>query len=138
MKTFRAVSILASAFVLTTIAHAKDICVISSVDPAPTVFRKVKKLKPGSAIALNGFHIRFTDRRLVPVSGTALMQRDGTVLIGIFLHAMGLSGQEPTYYERMTTDTTFEGTGYYDNNADARPDGVETWSSVSCKDITLP
>jgi hypothetical protein len=118
-------------------ALAGDVCVQGGTTDF-YVFHKVKKLKPGRSVPLNG---RYTDGvESVPVQGTAIMQADGTIRVGVFVHSMMLGdfgGSNLT--ASLTVDARFSGTGQPDADGDYAPDAVAwTWTAIDCDTVPLP
>ena len=124
-------------------AFAKDVCVHIDSGGAfgDIVFKSVKKLKPGGAVALSGLWALSTDA--IPVSGTAVMRSDGKVEIGLQLFSLGAFGGTGVMAAAKVTadDATFAGSGFYENEDDGgnnTPDGSITFTSIDCATIVLP
>jgi hypothetical protein len=125
-------------------AFAKDVCVHldgGSGDIGDIVFKSVKRLKPGGAVALSGLWAYSTDA--IPVSGTAVMRSDGKVEVGVQLFSLGAFGGTGVMAAAKVTadDATFVGSGFYENEDDGgnnTPDGNITFASIDCATIVLP
>ena len=116
-------------------SSAKDICVQDDAGGVFWVFAKVKALKPGKVVALNGIY--GPGGIGAPITGTAFMTTGGAVHIGVFVHSMApFSGLNITVNE--TTDATFTGTGNYENSGDSTADGTITWTNVDCSTVPAP
>ena len=116
-------------------ASAKDICVQDDQGAVFWVFSKVKALKPGKVVALNGIYN--PGGIGAPVTGTAFMTTGGAVHIGVFVHSMApFSGLNITVNE--VADATFTGTGNYENSGDSTADGPINWTNVDCSTVPAP
>src|SRR5262245_17226220 len=111
-------------------AFARDVCVQWS-GFGDVVFRKVKRLRPGGAVPLDGIWVSPLLGETVPISGTALMRSDGTVRFGFRAFSMspnGLGGNVNTTVTMMAADETYAGSGFWENDpGDTVPDGVATF-----------
>src|SRR5262245_9224169 len=120
-------------------AFARDVCV-NFAGAGDIVFKKVKRLKPGGAIPLDGIYVLGTTTS--PVSGTALMRSDRTVRLGLQLFTRAPDGQGGTVNSTVTVkaaDETYAGTGLWENEpADGTPDGVATFTSIDCATVVIP
>jgi len=139
MRTACAVGFAVAVVALSSSAWATDICVSDTSTMGHIVFRKVKALKPGKAVTLNGIGVNMPATESFPISGTAIMTTGGTVKIGVLYHSMapGVTfggGQIAS----LTTDATLAGTGNGDTDGDYLPDFAITWASVDCATVTLP
>jgi hypothetical protein len=114
------------------VASAKDVC-ISVNDSWYYVLKNAKKPRPGGAVALHGMFISMSTS--APVAGTAIMRKDGTVKVGIFVHRIG-SGANFT--DAVTGDAHFNATGAYDVTGDYHGDKPTTWTRVACDTVTIP
>jgi hypothetical protein len=111
---------------------AKDVCVQDT--GTFMIFKKVKKLKAGGAIALHGLFIQGTSA--FPFDGSAMMKSDGTtVLVGAFVHSMSLANN---FTLEWVTDTTFAGSASYDNDGDYFPNASFNFVTVDCTTVTVP
>jgi hypothetical protein len=90
-------------------------------------FPKVKKLKPGSAIALNGY---WNGGAIGAVDGTAYADADGVVYVGLTVHRM--DGTNITYTETAKTNLDFAGPSHIDTDMDGASDATSTWTKVEC------
>jgi hypothetical protein len=138
MNPIKRFPILLLSLVLLTVATApvwaRDLCI---GDGSSTfVFRKVKTLRPGGAIALTGLY--FNGFTTVPVEGGATMRSDGTVAAGVFVHSAD-GGLARNSTLEWVTNSTLAGTVPYDNDGDfLADDGVLNLSVIDCKMIVLP
>lgn len=138
------------ALLLTTASAslAKDICVSATADAVPFgkfVFRKVKSLKPGSAVNLAGIWFDYDNPTgIVPVTGTAVMKSDGTVRLGVQVFN-GIHDATYNYSFNADTDGAFVGSGELQT---VEPDNLSFILSTSfatlgltaldCKTVVIP
>src|SRR5262245_29422478 len=118
-------------------AFARDVCV-DWAGVGPVVFKKVKRLRPGGAVPLDGLWkspLGFT----VPISGTALMQSDGSIRFGFRAFSMlpeGVVGYANTTVTMKAADETYAGTGVWENDpGDTTPDGTVVFTSIDCATV---
>ena len=116
-------------------ASAKDICVQSSLGET-VIFRKVKRLKkPGQVSPLHGIYINGS--AVAPISGTAVVRGNGSVMIAYFSHSM-LTGVV-NFTSTLIGTRDFTATGEFDNDGDYSSQGISfSISPVSCKGISIP
>jgi hypothetical protein len=134
----RALGIAAVALALLSpsAALAKKICVLDgSASPSYWIFPKVKKLKPGQPVSLEGIYLRSSS----PVSGTAYMDFTGAVRIGVLVHSMAPFDPAGNNFSlNILGDKDFTGTGYYDVDGDYVADAAATWTAVDCAEALNP
>jgi hypothetical protein len=69
------------------------------------------------------------------------MSADGTVRLGVFVHSSATSTSTfaaNDFTLSGTTDATFAGTYYFDNDGDYRPNGTLAIEAVDCSTIVIP
>ena len=119
-------------------ARTGDVCM-----PSPTgggwlntfVVAGVPSLSRGGAISVQGLF--FTGaQRIAPVHGSAAMASDGTVRLGMFVHAT--AEQLNDFTVAGVTDEDFVGTLSYDNDGDFKPNGTLVMEAVPCSSIPIP
>ena len=71
-----------------------------------------------------------------PVDGSAVMKADGTVLAGLFVHALAEGNNN--YTLEWKTDVTFAGSIKYDNDGDFSSNGGMLFNAIDCKTVPLP
>lgn len=126
---------LIAALLVAIPASAKDACVQDAFTNY-LVFRKAKPPKqPGRTALLQGLYVR--QGVSFPLSGSALVRADGSVVFGVTVHAVA-TGADFVYSMTMVGDETFAATGYYDTDGDGGIDSSQGWSPVDCKALTLP
>jgi hypothetical protein len=122
-------------------AMAKDVCVRSS-DGDAYVFSRVSTLRPGRVVPLTGIRVApFPPARPVaPVTGAAVMRSDGTIHVGVVVHTMSPSLNQPSssFLVSVDVNTAFAGTGTLDGTGNFRPTGSITWTSADCASIPIP
>jgi hypothetical protein len=119
-------------------ASAKDLCIEDNLGEQ-LHFKKVKKLKPGSVVPVAGIFRGPSGGgpiAVAPADGVAMMDSEGTVKIGIFVHAI-VAGTNNLSFE-WTGDATFAGSGSYDNDGDNFADGAVTFVGIDCDSIPPP
>jgi hypothetical protein len=129
--------IVCSALVVSGLANAawaRDICLEHPAD-VYIVLRKVKSLRPGTSIPLNGF-FHYKGVAAAPIDGSAMMKADGTVRAAIVVHGIADGTVNRTY--GWTTDTTFAGMLFYDSDGDLSSDGAAMFNAIDCKTVPLP
>src|SRR5262245_9847839 len=107
-------------------AAPKDLCGRDTDRLNTFVFRGVQQLRPGEAISVKGSYRAGT--RLSPFYGGAVMASDGTVRLGLFVHASADGGHND-FTLSGETDTLFVGTLSFDNDGDFLPNGTLTFES---------
>ena len=120
---------------LASAAWARDVC-LQNAGLDFIVLNKVKSLHPGRSVPLNGFRYDVATNHPSPVDGSAVMKSDGTIVAGLFVHALAAGTSNFTL--EWTTDATFAGMMKYDVDGDFSSDGGGTWEPVDCKDVPLP
>jgi hypothetical protein len=122
-----------------------DVCVVNRVSPGANplntlVFRDVAPLSPGGAISLRGLYFS-SSNRVSPFAGSAVMESNGTVRLGLFVHSSANPGPN-VFLNDFTlsglTDTSFAGALNFDNDGDFLPNGTITFESEDCAAITIP
>jgi hypothetical protein len=121
---------------LAGVAAAKDICLENEGSGEKLLLRKVKKLKPGGAIALSGTFV--SGGNFAACNGAAAMNSAGSsVMVGVLCHSLVLGNNFS--WEWTATDATLTGTGDRDTNGDYEPDGSPiTINSIDCSTVTIP
>jgi hypothetical protein len=125
--------LLALALLAPSPAFAKRICVRDDGDSI-WLFPKVKKLKPGQAIALSGVFLPNS----APVTGTAYMDFTGAVRIGVFVHSMAPFSNSNSFAVNILGDTDFAGAGNHDSDGDNVGEGPSTWTALDCAEALNP
>jgi hypothetical protein len=140
-NTLRTAAIALSLVVAgSTASFARDVCV--DFFGGPVVFKKVKRLRPGGAVPLDGVWI--VAQETIPVTGTAVMRSDGSVRLGLQVFSMspdGVPGAVNTTVVIKAADETFAGTGVWENEDDTgndAPDGAATFTSIDCATVVVP
>jgi hypothetical protein len=118
-------------------ASAKDVCVQDGVTSFR--FKGVKSLKkPGSVSPLNGFFTNGSQH--APVTGTAFTRSDGSVAIGVYVHAGGTTPAsiDVDFVYDLVGDASLSATGVY-RYTDGQVNGyAATWNAISCKLLPTP
>jgi hypothetical protein len=118
-------------------ASARDVCVEDGVTSFR--FKGVKALKkPGSISPLNGFFTNGSQH--APVSGTAFTRLDGSVAIGVYVHAGGTTpaSMDVDFVYDLVGDAALSATGVY-RYLDGQVGGyAATWSPIPCKMLPTP
>jgi hypothetical protein len=100
------------------------------------VFKRVKILRPGGAVALTGMFI--SGAVSSPLTGAAVMRADGTVRVGVFLHTLHPTlGTVNATYE-WTADADFAGAGVFDTDGDYLSNGAISFLTYDCKAFPIP
>ena len=119
-------------------ARTRDVCIRSPTGGGSFntfVLRDVPSLSRGGAISVQGLF--FTGaQRIAPVHGSAAMASDGTVRLGMFVHAT--AEQLNDFTVAGVTDEDFVGTLSYDNDGDFKPNGTLAMEAVPCSSIPIP
>lgn len=115
-------------------AAAKDICLTDG--SSHYVFKKVKTLHPGAAVPLTGYVVFKNGFDTYPLTGTAMMKQDGTVVAGVT--ALELGGPGTSTILLWYGDTSLAGSGYYDKSPFSGVDGGVDLTSVDCSTIVVP
>ena len=125
------------ALALAAPALAGDVCFTMTGGLDHMVLRKVKKLKPGGAIPVNGIYVSASGPgQAAPVQGTAIMTSTGVVKLGAFVHGIDFLND---FTVSLVLDSNFEGTGKYDSTGAYVPSG--SFAAVTredCSTIALP
>jgi hypothetical protein len=118
-------------------AQAKDVCV-QGPGGEQYVFLKVKKLKPGRAVPLQGFYI--LNGVSGPLTGTAISKSSGQIEALVMASAMSFNsftGNLAVF--DMVVGDDFSGFGAVDSDGDFQPNlSNYTWSAIDCKTVVLP
>jgi len=121
-----------------TATKTRDVCIVNPTGGGSLntfIFREVGPLDRGQAIPVQGLF--FTGaRRVAPFHGSAAMVSDGTVRLGLFVHATAESTNDFTI--SGVTDTTFVGTLSFDNDGDFVPNGTLAMEVADCASISIP
>ena len=128
--------ILCSALLVSGLASttwARDVCLEHPFGQY-IVLRKVKSLHPGGSVPLTGFYY-YVGGGPAAAEGSAMMKGDGTVVAGLFVHALQNNNN---FTFEWTTDTTFAGSLTYDFDGDFKEDGANQYNAVDCTTLTLP
>jgi hypothetical protein len=119
-------------------SFARDVCVEWGF--GQIAFKKVKRLKPGGAVPLDGIWV--SGKITVPVTGTAIMRSDGSIRLGLQAFSRdpeGLGGNVNTTVAIKAADETYAGTGFWENEpGDTIPDGIATFTSIDCATVVVP
>jgi hypothetical protein len=118
-------------------AAAKDICIQDGV--IFLHFKRVKPLKkPGSVAPLHGFYTNGSQTS--SITGTALTRADGSVSIGVYVHAGGVAAAstEVDFTFNMTGDPDFNATGSYRYLDGPTFGSASSWTPVSCRTLEVP
>jgi hypothetical protein len=128
------VLVVAVAFSIAAPTLAKDTCLSDGSNTY--IFKKVKKLKAGRAVSLQGIFLE-GGGQAAPFDGSAMMLGDGvTVRVGVFVHSLALGTNNFTV--EWTTTTDFTGTADFDNDGNFVSSGTLNLSTVDCKTVTIP
>jgi hypothetical protein len=118
--------------------RTRDICIASPTGGGSFntfVFRDVEPLSRGRAVTLKGLF--FTGAQKVePVSGSAAMTSDGTIVLGAFVHSTAQSINDFTV--AGITDANFVGILNYDNDGDFKPNGTLAMEPRDCATLAIP
>ena len=117
-------------------ALAKDICLLDNFG-SPYVFKKVARLRPGGAIPLTGFRVGSSTNDSLDGS-TALNAAGTEASFGIFVHSLATNVLATNFTAEWTGDTTFAGTGAFDNDGDFSSNGTISFSAIDCKTVAIP
>jgi hypothetical protein len=127
--------------------QSSDICVVTrdSNDKVymTLVFHDVPPLSPGRAVPLWGLSFNNTtniDQRAFPFDGSALMENDGTIRLGVFIHTMARRSTlfAGDHHLAGKTDATFSGTLHYKIDGEVYPYYQFTFEPEDCAAITIP
>ena len=94
--------------------------------------------KPGSISPLNGYFTNGSQH--VPVTGTAFTRSDGSVSIGVYVHAGGTTpaSMDVDFVYDLVGDASLGATGVY-RYLDGQVGGyASTWVPVACKTLATP
>jgi hypothetical protein len=116
-------------------AAAKDVCVQDAFTNYLVFPRAKPPKKPGRTALLQGLYVR--EGVSFPLSGSALVRADGSVVFGVTVHAVA-TGADFVYAMTMVGDASFAASGYYDTDGDGGIDASQAWSPVDCGSLTLP
>jgi len=99
-------------------------------------------LAPGRSIAVHGLYFTHALKG-IPFDGSAAMSTDGTIRIGLFVHASAGADSTSTVFRNDftlsgPTDASFAGTVSYDNDGDYLPNGTINLVAVDCGSLTIP
>ncbi len=117
-----------------SVASAKDICITTGFSAIR--FSKIKPLKPGRSVALNGVYIGLFGTAL-PVYGAAYMRMNGTVTLAVTISDLAGAGGV-FHYAIEYADASLAGSGYYDSDGDGTSDGTFVWNADDCSTFSLP
>jgi len=99
------------------------------------VVKAPKKLKPAETIALTG--AMYSGDTLAPFEGSATLNAAGTVAqFGIFVHCM--LGCGFNFTAEWSGDTTFAGSGSYDDSGIYEAVGPITFAVTGCSTVAIP
>jgi hypothetical protein len=118
-------------------AAAKDICIQDGV--ILLHFKGVKSLKkPGSVSPLHGFYTNGSQTS--SITGTAFTRADGSVSIGLYVHAAGVAAAstDVDFMFTMTGDREFNATGSYRYLDGPSFGSASSWTPISCKTFPVP
>jgi hypothetical protein len=119
-------------------AKTRDVCIVNPTGGGSLntfIFRDVEPLSRAQAISLKGLF--FTGaRKVAPFHGSAAMESDGTVVVGLFVHSTAQSINDFTI--SGVTDTDFVGTLSFDNDGDFVPNGTLAMQLADCSAIAIP
>jgi hypothetical protein len=120
-------------------AAIKDRCVTASSNggsPNVFIFQDVAPLVLNQAIALKGIYF-FSTRKPTPLHGSAVLNSDGKVRIGIVVHSSAYIQNDFTITGAVST--SFAGTVGYDNDGDFLPNnGTLVFEAAECSGIAIP
>jgi hypothetical protein len=94
----------------------------------------VKTLRPGATVALTGYYTQ--SGMPSPFDGAATMRADGSVMAGVFVHALATGANNFTV--EWTTDPTLAGAAKYDADGDFQADGTLTLTTIDCASVPAP
>ncbi|MBY0279916.1 hypothetical protein K2Z84_31660 [Candidatus Binatia bacterium] len=115
-------------------ASAEDVCLTDGA--SHYAFKSVKALKPGMAIPLHGYVVFPNAFDVYPLTGTAMMETDRTVLATVV--AVELGGPGASVLFGWKGDAVLVGGGVFDKLPFDGIDGAVTLSPVGCKSVVLP
>ena len=118
-------------------AFAKNLCLTTPEGANVFVFEGFKKPAPGKSVPLRG--VWYDPIGLVaPFDGSAMMRSDKTTVVaGIAVHAMTISGG-PNFTMEWVTTTALAGEAPFDSNGDFKHDGALSLSVKDCKTVAIP
>jgi hypothetical protein len=111
-----------------------DRCIASSNPNHLIVFQEVATLNQLRTIPLRG--VFATSEGSIPIDGSAVLERDGSVRLGLFVHA----GSLYPYSWTMSgyTDGNFAGVFGFDFNGDNQAESHAVFQVVDCSTVHLP
>jgi hypothetical protein len=141
MPGFRCASVLSTTVLLVLFlapaALAKNLCLTTPEGASVFVFEGFKKPSAGKSVPLRGVYydpVGF----VAPFDGSAMMRPDKTTVVaGIAVHAMTISGN-PNFTMEWVTTTALTGDAAIDRNGDFQADGTLSLSVLDCKAVAIP
>ena len=120
-------------------AASRDRCLTASSNggsPNIFIFQDVAPLALNQAVALRGIYF-FSTRKPTPLHGSAVLNSDGKVRIGIVVHSSAYIQNDFTITGAVST--AFAGTVAYDNDGDFLPNnGTLVFEAADCSAIAIP
>ena len=117
-------------------AASKDRCLTASSNPNVFIFQDVAPLALNQAVALKGIYF-FSLRKPTPLHGSAVLNSDGKVRLGIVVHSSAYIQNDFTITGAV--NTAFAGTVAYDNDGDFLPNnGTLVFEAADCSTIAIP
>ena len=112
----------------------QDRCIVSSNPNYLIVFQDVPTLNVLRTIPLRGAF--GSGEGSIPLDGSAILERDGSVRIGFFVHGSVLFPYNWTI--SGYTDGNFAGVLRFDFDGDFRPESSVVFEPVDCDTVFLP
>jgi hypothetical protein len=111
-----------------------DRCIASSNPNHLIVFQDVATLNQLRTIPLRG--VFATSEGVVPIDGSAVLERDGSVRLGLFVHAGSMYPN--SWMMSGYTDGNFAGVFGFDFNGDNQAEIHAVFQAVDCSTVQLP
>jgi hypothetical protein len=111
-----------------------DRCIASSIPNHVIVLQDVATLNTLRTIPLRG--VFATSEGSIPIDGSAVLERDGSVRVGLFVHAGSLYPN--SWMMTGYTNSNFAGTFGFDLDGDNQAESHAVFQAVDCSTVLLP
>jgi hypothetical protein len=132
MSCLRGVVVSAVLVLVAVPAMAKDVCFVDTHGNM-FVIQKVKNVnKPGKTFPIIGYVFLVGNAPyLSPISGTAVGQEDGRVILGVRVH--GMTGDTDKGVSALWTPGAGAST-HFDTDGDGTANESDAWEQIECDD----